>query len=214
VISSLKVHHTSTSSMSPSSTKVLKIWDPTERTNTLKMQKDHICWNGKRIDSLQSTESLWSCYQVLIGRKKFLMMMVGTRTEAVLEPLMMSRSGEESGHAICWKHHNRIFDSVILKTCTMVGSPNRYTSILVNLDMSSYFVQYRILFYLFFCTMYSYAPHMHWYIWPWFQKTQHRTQENSMWVRCSMVGYSKPQSTHIHAGGFLWWKHASTASEV
>jgi hypothetical protein len=104
------------------------------------------------------------------------MMMVGTitgmlrkvntkltkdRTEAVLEPLMMSRSGEESGHAICWKHHNRIFDSVILKTCTMVGSPNRYTSILVNLDMSSYFVQYRILFYLFFCTMYSYAPHMH-----------------------------------------------------
>jgi hypothetical protein len=58
------------------------------------------------------------------------------------------------------KDHNRIFDRVILKTCTMVGSPNRYTSVLVNLDMSSYLVQYRTLFYLFFCTMYTYAPHM------------------------------------------------------
>jgi hypothetical protein len=62
--------------------------------------------------------------------------------------------------------------------------------------MSSYLVQYRTLFYLFFCTMYSYAPQMQWYIWPWFQKTQHRTQENSMWVRCSMVGYSNLNLQH------------------
>ncbi len=66
-----------TSSMSPSSTRVSKIWEQTVRTNTVKTEKDHIYWKGKWIYNLQTTGPVWSCYQVFIQRKKFFLTRMG-----------------------------------------------------------------------------------------------------------------------------------------
>ncbi len=66
-----------TSSMSPSSTRVSKIWEQTIRTNTVKTEKDHVYWKGKWIYNPQSTGPVWSCYQVFIQRKKFFLTRMG-----------------------------------------------------------------------------------------------------------------------------------------